>query len=62
MINITVAENGFVIAVTEDNVTCFFVALSVEETAEIVRDILSEETGGTLDLSHIAFEPVANDK
>lgn len=62
MINISVAENGFVVSVTEEQSTYYFVALSVEETAEIVRDILSDMTEGSLDLTNIAFEPVPNDK
>jgi len=62
MINISVAENGFVVGVTEEQSTYYFVALSVEETAEIVRDILSDMTEGSLDLTNIAFEPVPNDK
>ena len=63
MITISVAENGFVVGVKEDeHSTYYFVAVSVEETAEIVRDILSEMTEGTLDLTNIAFEPVPNDK
>lgn len=63
MITITLAENGFVVGVKEDDhSTYYFVALSVEETAEIVRDILSDITEGSLDLTNIAFEPVPNDK
>jgi hypothetical protein len=61
-LSIDVAENGFVIGVHDNDYHCFFVAVSVEETAEIIRDILSDETEGKLDLSHLAFNPVANDK
>ena len=63
MINITLAENGFVIGVKEDDdVTYYFVALSVEETAEIVRDVLSSATENKLDLTSIAFERVPDEK
>lgn len=61
-LSIDVAENGFVVGVHDEDYHCFFVAVSVEETAEIVRDILSEETEGKLDLTNLAFESVPDDK
>lgn len=53
------AENGFVVAVCENSYNYFFVALSVDEVSDIVRDILSAEQN-SLDISNIAFNRVPN--
>lgn len=58
-LTIEFAENGFVVGVCENSYNYFFVALSVDEVSDIVRDILSAEQN-SLDISNIAFNRVPN--
>jgi hypothetical protein len=58
-LTIEFAENGFIVGVEENSYSYFFVALSINEVADIVKDILSVEMNG-VDMSNVAFEPVPN--
>lgn len=58
---ITEAENGFVVAVEEnENSAFYFVALDVEDVCGIVQNILVEPSN-VLDMTNVAFEAVPSD-
>ena len=61
-ITITDAENGFVVAVEENEDNCFyFVALDVADVCSIVQNILVEPAD-VLDMTNVAFEAVPSDR
>ena len=61
-LTITDAENGFVVAVEEnDNNFFYFVALDVEDVCAIVQNILVDPAD-MLDMTNVAFEAVPNDR
>lgn len=61
-LTITDAENGFVVAVNEnDAITYYFVALDVEDVCSIVQSVLIEPDD-VLDMTNIAFESVPSDR
>lgn len=61
-LTITDAENGFVVAVEEnDNNFFYFVALDVEDVCSIVQNILVDPAD-MLDMTNVAFEAVPSDR
>jgi len=61
-ITITDAENGFVVAVQEnEDSTYYFVALDVDDVCGIVQNILVEPKD-VLDMTSVAFEAVPSDR
>jgi hypothetical protein len=61
-ITITDAENGFVVAVEEnEDSTFYFVALDVDDVCGIVQNILIDPAN-MLDMTNIAFEAVPSDR
>jgi hypothetical protein len=61
-ITITDAENGFVVAVEENqNNFFYFVALDVEDVCSIVENILIEPAD-VLDMTNVAFKAVPSDR
>lgn len=59
---ITDAENGFVVAVEENEDSIFyFVALDVDDVCGIVQNILIDPAN-MLDMTNIAFEAVPSDR
>lgn len=59
---ITDAENGFVVAVEEnEDSTFYFVALDVDDVCGIVQNILIDPAN-MLDMTNIAFEAVPSDR
>ena len=61
-LTITDAENGFVVAVEEnEDSTFYFVALDVDDVCGIVQNILIDPAN-MLDMTNIAFEAVPSDK
>jgi hypothetical protein len=61
-ITITDAENGFVVAVQEnEDSTYYFVALDIDDVCGIVQNILVEPND-VLDMTNVAFEAVPSDR
>lgn len=61
-LTITDAENGFVVAVEENEDSIFyFVALDVDDVCGIVQNILIDPAN-MLDMTNIAFEAVPSDR
>ena len=61
-LTITDAENGFVVAVEEnEDSTFYFVALDVDDVCSIVQNILIDPAN-MLDMTNIAFEAVPSDR
>jgi len=61
-ITITNAENGFVVAVQEnEDSTYYFVALDVDDVCAIVQNILVEPSD-VFDMTNVAFESVPRDR
>ena len=61
-ITITDAENGFVVAVQENEYsTYYFVALDVDDVCGIVQNILVEPSD-VFDMTNVAFESVPRDR
>lgn len=60
-LTITDAENGFVVAVHDEDNTFYFVALDVEDVCDIVQNILVEPAD-VLDMTSVAFEAVPSDR
>jgi hypothetical protein len=61
-ITITDAENGFVVAVEENqNNFFYFVALDVEDVCSIVENILTDPAD-VLDMTNVAFKAVPSDR
>jgi hypothetical protein len=61
-LTITDAENGFVVAVEEnEDSTFYFVALDVDDVCGIVQNILIDPAN-MLDMTNIAFEAVPSDR
>jgi hypothetical protein len=42
-VNIRYASNGFIVRYEEETLECEFVAVSLEETLEIIKDIFMEQ-------------------
>lgn len=61
-ITITDAENGFVVAVQEnEDSTYYFVAIDIEDVCAIVQNILVEPAN-VLDMTSLAFDAVRSDR
>ena len=61
-ITITDAENGFVVAVQEnEDSTYYFVAIDIEDVCAIVQNILVEPSN-VLDMTNVAFDAVPSDR
>lgn len=61
-ITITDAENGFVVAVQEnEDSTYYFVAIDIEDVCAIVQNILVEPAN-VLDMTSLAFDAVPSDR